>query len=79
MSFVFTYLYFHSEFHNVPDYNDSCKSSAGNQEYSHRCSYKVLDDIDSKVPKEGNICSTEIISCVFKFEEFALNGLGSFF
>ena len=78
MNLVFTYLYFHSEFHNVPDYNDSCKSSVGNQEYSHRCYYKVLDDIDSKVPKERKICS-KIISCVFKFEQFALNGLDSFF
>ena len=52
MCLIFPYLYFHSEFQNVPDYNDSCKSSVGNQEYSHRCFYKVLEDINSKVPKE---------------------------
>jgi len=79
MSLVFPYLYFHSEFHNVPDYNDSCKSLVGNQEYSHRCFYKVLGDIDSKVPREKKVRFKILISWIFKFEEFVLNGLGSFF
>ena len=74
MSLVFTYPYFHSEFHNVPDYNDNCKSSVGNQENSHRFSYKVLDDIDSKLPKERKICS-KIISCVFTVRRVCIKWL----